>query len=63
LRRARAAAFGVGALAGTGFKLAPQAGIAAEAGGPGAGAADNDCARSAGLPDQRDQDQRQDDSH
>src|SRR5580692_1305207 len=62
LRRARAAALGIGALAGARFELAPQAGIATEAGPPGAGPANTHRSRGIGSPDQRDQDQRQDDS-
>jgi hypothetical protein len=63
LRRARAAAFGVGALAGTRFNLAPQAVIAAQPGQPGTSPADPDGARSVGLPDQRYENQSKDDGH
>src|SRR5271156_5553340 len=63
LRRMHAAALRVGALAGARFKLTPQPVIAAQPGDPGTGAADTDGARGIGLPDQRDQDQRKDDSN
>jgi len=62
MRHARAAALRIGALAGARIQLAPQAGIAAQAGSTGASPADADGTRIVGPPDQRDQDQRKDDS-
>ena len=61
LRRAHAAAVGVGALAVTRFNLAPQTVIAAQAGQACASPANTDGARSVGLPDQRDENQSKDD--
>ena len=56
MRHTHAAALGVGPLAGARFELAPQTGIAAETGGPGAAPANAHRARRIGAPDQRDED-------